>query len=560
MSFLPKDTTLHTLWYLFHPSHQWYPWDELWLQHNGNQLTPADVRSSGCLSTESTSPSGDQDHDKEKAGQTDSLPGQPTKPEDYLNHSEVSVHKPILVHWISNTDPENPQNWPFWKKLLTAGQIYIYTFAVYMGGAIFSASEAGVQDHFGVNHIVSGLGFALYLIGYGVGPLLFSPISEIPSIGRNPPYIVSLLIFVILCVPAALTKSYAGLLVLRFLLGFFGSPCLATGGATLGDMFSLTKLPFAMMFWAFSMTTGPAVAPIIGGFSVVVKGWRWTSWEILWLAGPVCVLMLLFLPETSAATILHRRASRIRAHLNNENYHSQGELDQKQTSVRDIAFEALVRPWQLMFLDPVILYVDIYSSLCYAIFYSFFESFPHVYEEVYGFSLGEQGLAYLSVTIGTMVAAIWYMSYNYFIVERRIHAGVWPTPEDRLFLALFSTPLMPVGLFVFAWTSRSDIHWIVSCLGVAVNTCGLITMYQCVFLYLPLAYPQYAASLFAGNDFVRSALAGGAVLFARPLFSNLGVDKGVSLLGALTAGLVPGIFILYRFGDRLRARSVFASG
>lgn len=83
-------------------------------------------------------------------------------------------------------------------------------------------------------------------------------------------------------------------------------------------------------------------------------------------------------------------------------------------------------------------------------------------------------------------------------------------------------------------------------------------MYQCVFLYLPTAYPRYAASLLAGNDFVRSVLAGGAVLFSRPLFRNLAVGPGVSLLAGLTAVLVPGIYVLYFYGDKLRKRSKFA--
>jgi len=65
---------------------------------------------------------------------------------------------------------------------------------------------------------------------------LFSPISELPVVGRNLPYLISFGLFVILCVPTALANSYASLLVLRFLTGFMGSPCLATGGATMGDM------------------------------------------------------------------------------------------------------------------------------------------------------------------------------------------------------------------------------------------------------------------------------------------------------------------------------------
>lgn len=67
---------------------------------------------------------------------------------------------------------------------------------------------------------------------------IFSPLSEIPVVGRNLPYIVSFGLFVILCVPTALADSYASLLVLRFLTGFMGSPALATGGATMGDMVS----------------------------------------------------------------------------------------------------------------------------------------------------------------------------------------------------------------------------------------------------------------------------------------------------------------------------------
>lgn len=66
--------------------------------------------------------------------------------------------------------------------------------------------------------------------------MLFSPLSELPLLGRNIPYIISFGLFVILGVPTALANSYATLMVLRFLTGFMGSPCLATGGATAGDV------------------------------------------------------------------------------------------------------------------------------------------------------------------------------------------------------------------------------------------------------------------------------------------------------------------------------------
>lgn len=70
----------------------------------------------------------------------------------------------------------------------------------------------------------------------GIGPLLFSPLSEIPYIGRNPVYVITFAIFLVLSVAASVCQSFAGFLVVRFLQGFFGSPCLATGAASLSDM------------------------------------------------------------------------------------------------------------------------------------------------------------------------------------------------------------------------------------------------------------------------------------------------------------------------------------
>ena len=88
---------------------------------------------------------------------------------------------------------------------------------------------------------------------------------------------------------------------------------------------------------------------------------------------------------------------------------------------------------------------------------------------------------------------------------------------------------------------------------------AVFILMQVIFVYLPLTYPQYAASLFAGNDFARSSLAFAAVLFSRPMFLGMGIGPGVSLLGAFTAACIVGIFVLYFYGENLRARSRFSA-
>jgi len=465
----------------------------------------------------------------------------------------------ILVDWYTTDDVENPQNWAFGKKVVVLSQIMLYTLSVYMGSAIYSPSTEGVMVRFGVSIGSASLGLSMYVLAYGIGPLLFSPLSEIPVIGRNPPYMISYAIFVILLVPTALVDNFAGLIVLRFLQGFFGSPCLATGGATLQDMYSIIKLPYVLSLWAFAATCGPALGPIISGFSVAAENWRWSLWEMLWLNAPVWISLFFFLPETSAANILLRRAQRLRKLTGNPNLKSQSEIDQANLTARDVAIDALYRPFQLVFLDPSIAFTALYTALIYGIFYSFFEAFPLVYNTMYHFNLGELGLTFLSVSVGVVLALTWYWWYIYYRVEPSIRANGLGAPERRLIPALFVTWFVPAGLFIFGWTSRPDIHWIVSCIGIVITTIGIFLIIQCIFLYLPFVYPQYAASLFAGNDFFRSSLAAGAIHFSYPMFHNLGVDKGITLLAGLTIGCSVGVYVLFFFGAKLRAKSRFAA-
>jgi DHA1 family multidrug resistance protein-like MFS transporter len=465
----------------------------------------------------------------------------------------------ILVDWYSDSDPENPRNWNSRKKLLVALQIYLYTLVVYMGSSIYTPSAPAVEEKFGVSATAASLGLALYVLGYGIGPVIFSPVSEIPRVGRNPPYILTFGLFVILSIPTALVDNFAGLLVLRFLQGFFGSPCLATGGASLGDIYSLLKLPYGLTIWAAFATLGPALGPVISGFSVPAMNWRWSLWEIVWMAGPVFLVMLFLLPETSADTILLQRAQRLRNLTGNNKLMSQSEIDQKMLTVSAVAVAALYRPVQIVFLDPAVLFVNLYTSLVYGIYYSFFEVFPIVYIGIYGFNVGEMGLVFLCIVVALAISVPLYFLYLRKVFEPEIKTKGLQEPERRLIPALFASFLPPLGLFIFGWTSRKDIHWIVSVVGITLFTIGIFQVIQCVFIYIPMTYPQYAASLFAGNDFMRSALACGAILFSRPLYLNLGVGRGISLLAGLTVGCIGGIFALFYYGAALRARSRFTA-
>ncbi|EXJ73658.1 uncharacterized protein A1O5_03420 [Cladophialophora psammophila CBS 110553] len=464
----------------------------------------------------------------------------------------------ILVDWYTTDDPANPQNWGSWKKVWVAFLIFIYTFAVYSASAIYTSAEPQVMAKFGVGQSKASLGLSMYVLGYGFGPMIFSPLSELPAVGRNIPYIISFGLFVILCVPTALANSYASLLVLRFLTGFMGSPCLATGGASMGDMYGLLKLPYALTAWVAAAFCAPALGPLLSGFSVVAEGWRWALWEVLWMSSPVFVLMFLSMPETSANNILLRRAQRLRKLTGNANLKSQGEIDQGTMSFSKVAIEQMWKPIEIFLKDPAVFFTNVYTSLIYGIYYSFFEAFPLVYIGIYHFNIGELGIVFICIVVGCALGIVVYVSYVYFYLEPDIKKNGLRAQEHRLVPALFATTLLPAGMFWFGWTSTPHIHWIVSIIGITFYAVGAFILFQCIFMYLPLTYPQYAASLFAANDLCRSALAAGSIIYAHPLYVNLGIGRGISLLGGLLGGGVIGIWALWYFGASLRARSKFA--
>ena len=178
------------------------------------------------------------------------------------------------------------------------------TFSIYIGAAIFAPGIEDLSRKFGISPVAGTLGLTLFIVGYGVGPMFLSPLSEIPQFGRTIVYILSLIVFVAVQVPTALSKNLGALLPLRFLAGFAGSPPLATGGASLADMWAPEDRAVVIGLWGLAAVCGPVLGPLLGGFATQAKGWTWTIWILLWLSGGALAYLALVLPETSSQTFV----------------------------------------------------------------------------------------------------------------------------------------------------------------------------------------------------------------------------------------------------------------
>lgn len=389
--------------------------------------------------------------------------------------------------------------------------------------------------------------------------MVWSPLSEIPMIGRSPTYLLTLLVFVFFEFAVIYARNFGMLLAFRFLTGFVGSPALATGAASMGDIWSPMVRDYMIAVWGMFAISAPVLGPMLGGFAFSAMGWTWTIWQLLWISGFAFVLLFFFLPETYAPNILARRARRVRRITGNSQYQSESEIETKEIRPMDILFESLIRPFELCFLEPIVLFINLYIALIYGILYIWFEAFPIIFEDIHGFNPGEGGLSFMGIFVGTCLVIPVYFYWKYRWQSAHFDKQGNIAPEQQMPPACVGAIALPISLFWFGWTGNfASVHWIVPIIASIFFAVGGCLIFNCSFCYLAHAYPRYAASAMAGNDFLRSSFGAGFPLFATAMFRNLGVGWACTLLGCLTVLFMPVPFILFYRGRRIRMASRFA--
>ncbi|GAA6049690.1 hypothetical protein JCM3770_004410 [Rhodotorula araucariae] len=463
---------------------------------------------------------------------------------------------------FDDDDQLNPYCWSNRKRNFVTFEIALMTTVVYIGSAIYTPSEVGLMEEYGVAQVVTVLGLSLFILGYAIGPMFLSPLQETPHLGRSPVYFAGLFLFTLFQAPILKPTNLTCILIFRFITGFVGSPILATGGASMADMFSPRHLPYAMGAWSVGAVCGPILGPVIAGFAAMNNGWRWPIFELLWMSSFGLVVFTFFLPETYGPTLLQRRAERLRRITGNDLIRTRHELEHPEgDSVVKMGINQIKMAFRLSFTEPIVLYSNIYLGLIYAVFYLWFEAFPIVFTEYHGFNLGVSTLPFLGFFVTGALTLLAYCLYHKYYLIPKYDRADWKDvrAEERLRLALFAVPFIPVALFIFGWTGNSpSTHWIGPTIGAALYFPGIFCAFQSILMYLQISYPSTAASVLAGNDLVRSSMAAGFPLFGAPFFNNLGVGPACSLLAALNIVFIIPLFFLFKFGDRLRARSKYS--
>lgn len=432
-----------------------------------------------------------------------------------------------------------PINWSRNKKLYHTALFGISTFAAHLNSTGMSASILPnlFNKQFGVSREVTLLATSFYILGLAFGPMLFAPLSEV--YGRKPGVLIPLFVSGVFTLVVACSSSIPAIMVFRFIAGIFaGAPVVSSGGV-LTDMWTPAQRGVALAYYAFFVVNGPSFGPTVSSLLMHASdGLSWRNPQYFCGLLNICIFAVceLTCDETYEPVILAKRAKSLR--ISTSEWYLHCDHDKWTLTTREMLQVHLIRPFRMLF-SPVIFTIALFASYVFGVFYLLITGIDIVFTKVHGWkgtvaTLPNVAL-FFGVTCGLGVNMIWAKSFG----KRIIASNGTLHPEERFPLLMYLAWAMPTGIFIFAWTSRSDIHWIVPCIGIAITGLGFVIIFQGCVNYLVDMNKQYAASAIAANTILRSLLAAVFPLFSNQLFNSLGVHWGGSLIGFIALIMIP---------------------
>ncbi|KAF2018113.1 MFS general substrate transporter [Aaosphaeria arxii CBS 175.79] len=459
--------------------------------------------------------------------------------------------------FFTSESGDHPQHLTHTRKLILVLIVCNGILCVTCSSSIYTTTYAQIDEEFKSDTLLSTAGLSSFVFGIGLGPLITGPLSE--QHGRRPVYLISWILFIIWTIPSAIGKNITTLIITRFLAGLAGGTYLSVAGGTVSDIYPKDRIKIPMALVSAAAFIGPCLGPVLGGFINYHQNWRWTYCFILIWAALLLIAVLIMVPET------HRRVRSSR-----ESTSAGKKVRDTGATVADPDVRSeqrdrllLLRPLYLLLYEPMCTILSIYTAILLGILYLFFGGIPMIVQELYGFNAWQAGLTFLGIICGMITATVGIMISTYSSCKSPVSRLVSTKngqPERHLPLAIFGSILNPLGLFWFAWSTRSDIHWMLPITGSAVFGCGTILTFSGIFTYLVEAYHMYAASVLASNGLLRCTFAAIFPLFGAKMYNSLGFTWANTVLAFMTVLLMPFPYIFFIFGQRLRMKSNFARG
>lgn len=202
----------------------------------------------------------------------------------------------IVLNPQPQNDPNDPLNWPMWRRDLALLVIGFHSFMIGGQTPILATAFTSMSKEFGVTESKLAYLVGAYMLVLGFGSVFFAPTATL--YGKRFVYLVALIVWIVGSIMAGAAKSYNLLLAARIIMGFGGSPSEALPSASIAEIYFLHERAYRLGIYTLLLLGGKNLVPMIAGFIISGLDWNWLFWIQTMIVGMNLVLTFFFVPET----------------------------------------------------------------------------------------------------------------------------------------------------------------------------------------------------------------------------------------------------------------------
>ncbi|KAF6815062.1 major facilitator superfamily transporter [Colletotrichum sojae] len=502
----------------------------------------------------------------------------------------------ILIPQPSD-DPNDPLNWPLWKRDLITFILSITAIFATALGPILAANTVTVALDFRKSFTQVALLTGYFLLGVGAAAIFFVPSGRVW--GKRHLFILGICILIASSAWAgAVGKNYNSLLGARIIQGVGCAPFETLVNAAVGDLYFVHQRGSRMAFTNLAVFGGAFFTPIVVGKITHSIGWYWT----FYLEAIFCAVMLpavfFFCPETAyrrdaslnTDMVAHPAGHELKTMSVNDGP-SNSSSDQKATGsttalapgleanygahtpkktfAQSLAlldgrktderyWKLLLRPFPL-FAQPAFLWGCLiqgtmigWTVFIGVIVAAIFLGPPYYWNEVYA------GYAYVGAFVGALlgflIAGV-LSDWSAKFMTRR-NGGIYE-PEFRIVMVIPMFIIGGIGLYGFGITSAGlvsrEYHYSVPLVFFGFEVAGMVIGAVASSLYIVDAYRDLAIEGFTCMIIFKNLFSFGLTYSAYDWIIDGGIKKTMIAIASIQVVVCALSIPMYIYGKRVRA-------
>ncbi|KAH8109264.1 MFS general substrate transporter, partial [Phellopilus nigrolimitatus] len=499
----------------------------------------------------------------------------------------------ILVPQPSDS-PNDPLNWPFWRKTMLMLTITFGAGVVGAFGPIIGAGLVQVAEN--LNSTVGELSKITGDLVLSIGLILILTAPASVVWGRRPIFLIGNAFLLASAIWSAVAKDLGSLTASRVIGGIGMAPIECLVEATVADIFFVHERGRWIAVWSFALLGGICGVSIVNGYLIQDVSWRICFVIEAALTGVLLIMTILFVPETAYIRQEFNTVSEVKAEPGPELVSASKGLSPSKTSSdekgfaeiemtadiesskkeeRPQTFLQLMKPWAghrfsdqslskiairpfALVLSPVVAWgALVYGTtnawvVALSVCVSLLFSDPQF---GYNFKAGPVGLIagvgpFIAAFLGNVIAgplSDWVVKW----MSRR-NGGIYE-PEFRLMMVfpLFITTTM--GWFGWAVSANLEQLWIGPEIFFSLINFGQAVASIAVVSYVVDAHSNYAPEAFATINAIKNLFAFGVTYFVTDWILSQGVLKTFCTIGGINAWVCLMTIPMYIYGKRARS-------